>query len=62
MSDDLQFITNELRDIKTRLTGLEDDVNQVCAVQGRLFDCLKDIESSVVKMRESLLKIRSRLG
>ena len=62
MSEDLKYIKTEIHDLKSRMTGLEEDVSQIASVQGRLFDCLKDIESSVVKLRESVMKLRNRMG
>jgi hypothetical protein len=52
----------DLSDIRERLSKLESDTGTVLFVQDRLLDILNELQNSLLKVKEAIIKLRQRVG
>lgn len=52
----------ELNSLRERITRIEEDTGSVVMIQGKLLSALNDLQTSVLKLRESTVRIKDRLG
>lgn len=55
-------LQQELTALKDRIARIEEDTGSVVMIQGRLLSSLNDLQTSVLKLRESIIRIKDRLG
>ena len=55
-------LQRELKDLKERVSRIEEDTGSVVLIQNRLLTSVNDLQASILKLRESLLRVKDRLG
>ena len=55
-------IQQDIENLAQRLSRIEEDTGSVVLMQGRLFNALNELQASVLKVREALLKVKEKLG
>lgn len=60
--DDQVRLNQELVALRERVSHIEEDTGSVVMIQGRLLSSLNDLQTSILKLRESMVKIKDRLG
>jgi hypothetical protein len=62
-SDELLFkIQQDIEKLTKRVGQIEEDSGSVTMVQSRILNSLNDLQTSVLKVREALLRVREKLG
>jgi hypothetical protein len=62
-SDELLFkIQQDIEKLTKRVGQIEEDSGSATMVQSRILNSLNDLQTSVLKVREALLRVREKLG
>jgi hypothetical protein len=55
-------IQQDIEHLTKRIGQIEEDTGSLVMVQGRILNSLNDLQTSVLKVREALLRVREKLG
>ena len=58
----LSKLQQDIVTLTMKVAQIEDDTGSVVMIQGRLLNSINELQASVLKTREALLKVRERLG
>lgn len=60
--DILLKLQQDLEKLTAKVSQIEEDTGAVVLIQGRLLNTLNELQASVLKTREALMKVKERLG
>ena len=55
-------LQEDMDKLANRMSRIEEDTGSIVMIQGRLLNSFNDLQTSLLKVREALLKMKERLG